>query len=475
MRRSTTLLLSLATMLLLATLPATAQNPAATSELYLPLVIKPPASSSNLTVTSATYLGGIGADKANAVDIASDNTVVIGGAFPGYAPAGVTAVTLPGATDGAVVRLAADGQTVRSVTRIGANVADLEIDTQDHIIVCGDFGIAALSSDGASAIWSAVPGAASRCAVGADGTAAVLVGTKVYVYDAAGTSLGNWDTGAGTANDLAVASAQHLVIATGFVQITGNLQTPYIRAWGYNGTFAWKSYDFPAGTPNLGGADTRGERIAIGRDGKLYFAASIAGGTGSSVLARDPKDTSKEAGTRVVVGDKYTNPYNCCGNGKIAWFGRFNPVDGALEQAQSLLVRNTSDDKGNSISIKAITADANGNVFIAGDSACCLKDRSMLQVNGTTVGNYELGEGYLLSVSPDFKTRLAWTAFAAPGTSAGGSPAQAVAVRGDLAALTVTFNPTTGKQRGLITANALQAAPGSLAASDGYVVIWPGR
>lgn len=441
---------------------------------YLPLIVKaktstppPTGSPHNLQASAATYLGGNGSDTASAVDVAPDGSVVLGGVLPGYS--GGTETTLLGGTDGAVVRLDSSGRTVRSVTRIGTAVNDLEINDDGVIAVCGDFGVAALDASASTLAWSANPGEGRRCAIGADGSVAVLVGSAAYVYDKAGTPRATIPIAGSGQYDIAVDGVNKLVIASGFTQVSGNLQVAFMRAWSYDGTLTWKSYDFP-NAPGLG-ADTRGERIAIGRDGKLYFVGSINGGTGVSIFSRDPKDINVKLGSdRNITSDTYNQATNV-GSVKMMWFGRYNSADGALEAGSSLLTRLTSG-KGNSIVARAITADENGRVFLAGDTACCLPNRDKLTISGTPVGPYEGGEAFLAVISADLKKRPVWTAFAAPDVSAGGSPAVGVAVRGPVAAVALTLNAPTnaGQVRKLITYEALQPAPATL--PDAYVAVW---
>lgn len=85
-----------------------------------------------------------------------------------------------------------------------------------------------------------------------------------------------------------------------------------------------------------------------------------------------------------------------------------NPVDGTLEQGQSLLTRLKSNNKGNSIDIKTITADTSGRVYLAGGSSCCIKDRDNQSVVGQPVGNYEGGERFFMAVSADLTECYIW-------------------------------------------------------------------
>lgn len=460
---------ALVALLIQGAAPAASQVPANSFTVFVPFVRRDFALSPslNLPANAATYLGGAGSDAANAVDIALDGSVVLAGSMPGFNPGNVPPIDLLGGGNGVVLRLSSDGQEVSSITRIGGVVNDLEIGDDGRIVVCGDFGVAVLSSDASTLIWNANPGTASRCALGSDGSVAALVGGAAYVYNALGNPLQNWNIGGNAQNDIAVAGGQGLVIATGYVQVSSNLQVAFIRAWSYDGTLRWRSYDF-ASAPGLG-ADTRGERIAIGRDGLLYFAGSINGGTGASIFSRDPKNIDTRLGSdRNIATDSFNNPTNT-GSVKMTWYGRYDPATGNLLRGSSLLTR-LSSGSGNSIVAKAITADEDGRIYLAGDSSCCIEQRGSRQVAGTTVGNYEAGETFFLAVSEDFRQRLIWTPFAAPGVSAGGSPANGVAVRNRVVAVAATLNSKTGTNRGWITRNALQASPATL--PDAYLVLW---
>ncbi len=444
----------------------------ASREVYLPLIVRAeeppppppqPTTSNNLQLSAATYLGAASEDTANAVDVAPDGTVVLGGSFPEYTPAGITPVDLPGATSGGLLRIRNDGQQILSLTRFGSSISDLEIGSDGSILICGSGGIALLDDTASTARWSATSGSVSRCAIGSDGTAAALVGNTISVYNSAGAPLGTIALGTGTHNDLAVAGAQGLVIATGFRQVEANLQLPYLRGYSYDGTLQWTSYDWNA-APGLG-ADTRGERVAIGRDGLLYMAGSINGGTGASVFSRDPKNFDLKLSTdRLIATDTYNRPTNV-GSVKMSWYGRFNPQDGALIVSQSLLTR-LSSGRGNSISILGITADQYGNIYISGSTSASIENRNTRQVAGITVGDYSGGEPYFLVVSSDLRQRHIWSPFTAPGTSAGNSPATAVAVRGGTVAIAITL-----KQGALITQAPLAPQPATL--PDAYLAIWP--
>jgi hypothetical protein len=426
--------------------------------------------SNNLPVSTATFLGGAQDDARYLVDVALDGTLVYAGTLTGQLAGGATPVDLLGGGDGAVLRLSREGTSVLSLTRIGNAINDLEIDGSGRIAVCGDFGVAVLSADASSVVWNASPGDVKRCSSGTDGTVAVLVGDTVTVYGSDGTPAGSWQVAGTSAQNIAVDGSNNIVIVSGYTQKSSNLQVAYIRGWRYDGTQIWTSYNFSAdaiGAANLG-ADTRGEVVAIGRDGKLYFAGSINGGTGASIFARDPKNINEQS-TRVET-DNYNRPTNV-GSVKMTWYGRYNPVDGSLETGQSVLTR-LSSGRGNSISVNEITADASGRMFLSGGTSCCIQNRDERQVGGVTVGGYSGGEAFFLAVSADFQQRLIWTPFTAPGASGGGSPSTGVAVRDGVAAVAIRLEPDSDQQRDLITtSNALLGEPAGLPAA--YLAVWP--
>lgn len=440
---------------------------------YIPLAIKPGASSNDFVVSTATYLGATGADSVSAVDIAPDGNVLVAGVFPGYIPAG-SPVVLEGGSTGAVVRLTNDGTQALGITRVGSKINDMEVAANGAIIVCGDFGLAQLSADATEQIWRANPGEGKRCAVGSDGTVAVIANGSAYTYDSKGNALRTWAIGGSSQSDIAVDGASETVVAVGYTQkdVAGacdQLKSPFARAWNYLGEVRWENYNASAQASNATGqcADSEVVRASMGRDGKLYLAGTSDGG--NSVFARDPKDVTQSLGARQVKTDKYNDPFNLSGAKKITWYGRYAPANGQIELGQFLLTR-LDDNKGNSIDPRAITAAADGTVYVVGSAYYRLAERDAQNVAGIPVGAYEGGEAYLLVVSPDMKTRLRWTPFAGPKPNKGGaSPASAVAVRGQTAAIGITFNPGTGG-RSLITSNALHATPRGN--TDGYIAVW---
>jgi hypothetical protein len=378
----------------------------------------------------------------------------------GYAPAGVSANTLLAGGDAAIVRMDSTGQKMLSMSRIGKTISDMEISQSGQIVACGDFGVAVLDATASKVVWNATPGVVSRCAIGSDNTAVALVGGKAYVYDATGNAVANFSVGGSTQNDVAVDGASKSVIATGFKQDNGDkcsqLQIAFLRGYGYDGQMKWENFKWTKQTAGAASlcADTRGMRVAMGRDGKLYFAGESAGG--NTIYSRSADDINAKAPN--VVHDKFTNPYNTSSN-HITYFARFNAADGKQDLGQFLLVRLPSKgDKGNTIRPTSIMADETGRVYLSGASACCIPNAELKQIAGKPLPPYD-GYAFLLEVSADFTARTTWLGLAS--SDPGG-----VSVRGGVAAMGATV-----KKGALPTYNAVQDEPATL--PDGYLAVWP--
>lgn len=426
-----------------------------------------PIATDNLQVSAATYLGDTGNNGASATDIGSDGSVVLAGVLPGYNPNAGSMTTVLNGGDGVVVRLSSDGQSVLSVTHVGATINDLRINTNGTMVVCGDFGVAVLDSTASNLLWNATPGTGKRCAIADDGTVVVLVGGTAYTYDANGNPLGSWDLGGGFQNDVAIESSDGYVFGTGYSnkkdQSGGPVQVPFMRAWSYTGTLQWSDYDFSG--PSLGSvvADGRGLRVAVGRDGKLYLLAQSAGG--NSIFGLNPQDVTQSLSSSQLIGtDAYNTTYNTKSN-NITWYGRFNPNDGTIDKGQFLLTR-LSGGQGNTLQPSSIMADENGQIYVGGSAAAYIQNRDVKQVAGTTVGPYNGGDAFVVIVTPDLSVRLVWNVFTASGSP--GASVNGISERNGTAAVAMTATGTGT----LITANALQSSPSS-SSSNVYTAIWP--
>lgn len=368
----------------------------------------------NLEVSTASYLGGPEDDIAGAIAIAPDKTIVLSGKIPGN-NFGKTPINLLGGGDGAILRTDATGKRILSVTRLGNIIDDLAIHQQwGKIAAVGDFGVALLDSRAQSILWHVSLGEGGgakasngrRVAVGNDGTVAALFRKKISVFDLSGALLGEFSVSGSFVEDLALDSETNSIIVTGYSQKDGGgcrqLQVAFLRSYDYAGNLNWRNYDWTHAEAHGGNsscADTRGDRVTIGADGMLYFAAESAGG--NTIFRYHPQDLSRDAPN--VIFDAYNHPYNTASN-HITYYARLQPETGAIEKGQFHLSRR-SNGKGNTIVPRAIAVDEKGTLFVGGSSAAIFADRNEARISGQ-LGSYAAYDNFLLSVRADFSSRL---------------------------------------------------------------------
>ncbi|WP_322814886.1 hypothetical protein [Chloroflexus sp.] len=441
---------------------AQAQSSAIT--VFLPLVQAPPP-------TVAGYLGGANDDNLVAVRITSTGELVLAGTMS--AVTGIPETVLPGGGAGALIRIGVDGRSIDRVIRVATRLNHAAFDRSGGTVVCGPDGVVVLEPDLTTVRWTATPGEVMRCAMSDGRVAALLQSMTLLVYPVDGSVPLSINVGGTKVRDIAIDSASGLVFATGYTQAASDLKVAFLRAYRLDdGSLAWQRYGFSASVvkgANLA-ADSEGRQLAIGDDGMLYFAGFTDGG--NSIFGRDPADINRVLSkSELIKYDAYNDPYRISGAKSLAWYGRFDPVSGTLLHGQWLLTR-LDDGKGNSISIKGLAAAADGTLVVVGSTACCLQGRRTMQLFGQVLGNYEIGEPFVLIVHPAFTQRYIWTTLAAPGKTAGSSPAIAVAVTADRIAVAVNFTNNDASSRALVTTGNPVFATG-LGGKDGYYVTMP--
>lgn len=421
-------------------------------------------------VCSAGYLAGPGDDAATAVAIGPTGDVWWAGSIVG-SDLGLAPAMLPGAGDGAVVRLSSDGRALAGLARFGTRIEDLAVGPDGAAVIAGDAGVAVLEPDGATVRWSQSPGTAMRVAT--DGAQVIaLVDGQVHRYDGAGVEQAVFDAGGGTLNDIALVG--DLAIVTGFKQDDGppctQLQIPFIRAFTGGGERAWTDYDWNKDEVGAADqcADTRGMALGVGGDGLLYYAGESHGG--NTVHHRLPDDLAGDAPN--VSTDPYDDPYGLNGAAPIAYYARIDPADGRLVAGQFLLTR-LSDGKGNAARPKAIAADADGRVFLAGATACCIENGTMRTVNGAPAMSEDYqGGGFVLIVEADFSSRTTWTTLR--GETGNGETAVAIALGAGNVAVALAQHVDEGSTADvpLLSFDAVAPSPGG-GAGDGYLAVFP--
>lgn len=414
----------------------------------------------DLTVCTATYLGGPGSDAPGGVDVGPDGAVLVGGGFPGH---GFGARDPDG--DGVVLRLTADGRGVLATRRFPAAVRSLAVAWPGgQVAVATADSVALLPADLGPPLWTAAVDGSTQVAIGSDGTVAALHGKRIVVFDAQGGSLADFEVAGTQVADLAVHGDSQSVLATGYRQsdegACQQYKSTFIRSYQYAGALKWTDYDWDGtevdDTEDC--ADSEGKGLAIGRDGKLYYAAKSDGG--NTVHRKSPTDLEVEVSN--VSFDPYNTGYGFKGANALGYYARFDAATGEHLGGQFLLARKATGDEdpaaaeANAAVPEQATALADGTMVIVGSSAYLLANHDKQSVGGVKVGAYTAYEPFVLMIAPDFSQRLVWTAF----TVSGPGFARAVGV-GDHSAALLFGQSTDDSAKGpLVTVDALQPAPG---------------
>lgn len=370
--------------------------------LWPALALLPPGSlrAADYDVSAASFLGGSGSDKIVGARLLADGTAVLAvNLSSDAAPGGLAPVLLNGATaasPAALVRLSADGRTVRSVTRLGQQVNDLALDAADNLYVAlHTGGFLRLDPAATRVVWSR-PLAANRYAwrIDAAGSNGLSVGLDTGTADVnsntpgagnltvfrgdGGTVVGTF-AGYRHTLDACLDPASATVIHVGWRQATDNtmggpVQIPYVQGRAFDGTVRWTAYDWDTtpgsdrylNRPENNMADSRALRCSLGGDNKLYVAFKTAGG--NHLFRYDPFDLTKTA--PIVGGDLFHGFQNSKSEDKT-FFARYEPATGAYLKGQQFTGRllgpnfnaNTIRPDGD------IRADALGRVYLGGAAA----------------------------------------------------------------------------------------------------------
>ncbi|RKN48531.1 hypothetical protein [Micromonospora endolithica] len=417
-----------------------------------------PRSANSLDPTAASYLGRNADDAANAVDVSPRCEIVVGGRFTGLSGGATT--TLGRGGTGAVLRLDGTGRRLLGTTRLAGTVEDLEVRRDGgEIAVATDRGVWLLDATAGTARWQRGRGA-TRVAVGAAGTVAAVSGPTVTVYDLRGATLATIRPAGRTVSDVAVDDRAGLVFVSGFRQVSAGpcvpVQIAYVHAYDRRGKLRWRAYDHPADRLGDLCADSRADRVAMGRDGKLYLAGQTAGG--NTIFARSAADPSRPAPN--VVIDKFTQAFNTS-NAHYTYLARLDPATGRQLAGQVVISRiDSKGDKGNTIKPYAITADESGRVYAGGVSAYQIADRSRITLGGRRLAAYAGGDAWVLVLSADLRRRTSWVVFTDGGAGA---------VRGMAAGSGVAAAVAEVDKGPFHRARAVQSTAGG-----GYVAAWPG-
>lgn len=412
-----------------------------------------PSDPTALRPLAASYLAA-----AVAVDISPRCQVVLGGRADGTPSGPVTMVDAGGS--GAVLRLDATGRRVLGTTRLAGGVSDLEVRREGgDIAVATDRAVTVLDPDGGRVRWRRT-GAVSRVAIGAAGTVAALGSGAVRVYAADGTLSATVRPAGRTVEDVAVDDRAGLVFVGGYRQAGGpcrTVQIPFLYAYDRRGGLRWRAYDQPADRLGDLCADSRVDRVALGRDGRLYLAGSTDGG--NSVFSRAAQSPDRPAPN--VVIDRFSQSSNLSGAARHTYLARLDASTGRHLAGQLVLTRLPSKgDRGNTIRPGAVTADEHGRVYAGGVAAAFVADRDRLTMNGRRLRAYAGGDAWTMVLSPDLRRRITWTVW----TDGGAGGVTGLAAGGGLAAVAAQVD-----RPGFYLVGAVRSRPGG-----GYLAVWPG-
>jgi hypothetical protein len=178
------------------------------------------------------------------------------------------------------------------------------------------------------------------------------------------------------------------------------IHMPWMVAYTYQGEKKWSDYNFSAEASYAENtfADSRVQRLTIGRDGFLYLGGYIHGG--DYVWRHDPHDVKQRVKVEAAY-DSYSSASNMGRGIDQAYFAKFDPETGKILQGQVLLTRVQADGGGKpaQIQIKGLQADEQGNLHLTGYCEKYIKNRDQQTVNGIPVGEYHKPEPFLLAAA----------------------------------------------------------------------------
>lgn len=276
--------------------------------------------------------------------------------------------------------------------------------------------------------------AASIVAVGipVDGSSAIVT------YDVKGTRLGELTTRAGhyiTDVEIIDSPQQPQTVAYTYFYNANTGKEPMVMPGlsAYSFDFAQKRYSLwdwsaheyrSAGPCNGNVADSRAERVMFVDDQTGVLLVGRSDG-GNGVYQCQTRNVSQK--TAMVGFDDWTEAFNMQAQA-ISYVGRLNATTGQVAIGSYMLARVPSNTRGNTLFTVDAGADANGNIYLAETSACCVQNMANLTINGQKLE--PTGDSAALQVvSGDFSDRKLWHHFNLPGSqNHTGSAAIGVAV-----------------------------------------------
>jgi hypothetical protein len=418
-------------------------------------------SAGGYAIETCSYLGTPGFDDSVVgARILSDGTIVLAANLSANAQK-VLKTSRPTINDGlrgGLLHLDPGGSRVLALKSRAKEIRDMAIDARDNIyLAAGADGLLKVDLKTTRILWRKDFTNCTRVDVSPDGHLAVIADGGIHIFNPSGTQTGR-TKGKGYTNDVCLDAASKTVIFCGFRNahaFDGKRRYPvqicYIIGLSYDGSKKWTNYDWSTdresdrflNKPTNNMADTRADRCAVGRDGKLYVTFQVAGG--NHIFRYSPKDIMKKA--KIVGGDKYHQFYNSRAEHKN-FFARYQPSTGEYLAGQQFCGR-LSSNRANAVVTKEgdITADEQGRVYLVGKSAYGIP------VDLFPDKSDYAGGGFILIMSPDFRQRLLCTR-----TCGGKGSPHAVATRKINGRIKVVFGGS-GMVEGMFIKNAVQQKP----------------
>jgi hypothetical protein len=424
----------------------------------------------DLKVCVSSYLGGDGEEEAASILILPDGAILMAGSISDPRDFGPSPREFFDGGPALITRLSPDGKEIEGWSRVGDTITAMEASPDgETVIVSGSFGAISISPDLQEILWNTRLNAANALAVAADGTSAHLTGKTVTILSPTGAGAGSFTIDASFVEDVAISSETGLVYVTGFKQVGGNLQQPYIHAYTWEGALEWSAYDWEETTASDFGSDTRGYVISMGLDGMLYFAGEAHGG--ATVFNKDPWDLSTDANN--ITYDDHSRTHDHNGAAPIGYFARFDPRSGEHLAGQFLVTR-LSSGKGNAARIRHIEAREDGVVLLGGQSSCCIPGADSKTIEGQKAMPDYAGGAFVMATDPDFASRLFWTTFSGDAT---GVEIASVAIRGESMAM-LELHGADKETPGALTGRCIEHDPIQNDPAGGeselHFAVWPG-
>lgn len=349
---------------------------------------------------TSSYLGEeAGSGKVWGTKILSDGVIVLACDWGTTIPQNAVLHLLNGATinsRGAVVRIAADGKKILSVTKIADYAVDIATDNADNIYVAAaNRGLIKLNRLADKVLLAKTfTKNAYRVDVGKTGYSIVLTragvdfdgkkwdGVTNFILDPSGNIMTSFGGASQYSNDVCIDETTQSAVVVGWRNISTNakdntnwlpVDIPGIKIFSFAGSLKYNCYNWsgdPASPdwlnrPENNMADTRIARVSMGDDGLLYFMAEVSGG--NHPLRYSPYDIMKKV--RFVGGDSY-HVLSQVGTEFHTFIGRMNLNNGAYIEGQSFTSR-LGTGAGNTLEAEHgnVQADEDGRVFFVGASA----------------------------------------------------------------------------------------------------------